>query len=179
MRDKIIKRILIVLRDGYNKHNDKCSNNNGETQEGTPYDRRGSEYLRSTTRGGLLSDTRYSLPDMPFFEDNGDIASFEAMTPEERLNTLLSETEDVARENQIFLREGAEMAMAEKKKSADETVSPNNSDHSTAISSADGAKVLKKLDNLAKKIPRKTKPTSHICWRCRRSPWYKYAKQVK
>ena len=52
---------------------------------------------------------------MPFFEDNGDIVSFEAMTPEERLNTLLSETEDVARENQIFLREGAEMAMAEKK----------------------------------------------------------------
>ena len=53
---------------------------------------------------------------MPFLEDNGDIASFEAMTPEERLNTLLSETEDVARENQIFLREGAEMAMAKKKR---------------------------------------------------------------
>ena len=34
------------------------------------------------------------------------------MTPEERRATLLSETEDVAREDQIFLREGAEMAMA-------------------------------------------------------------------
>ena len=34
------------------------------------------------------------------------------MTPEEQLNTLLSKTEDVAREDQIFLREGAEMAMA-------------------------------------------------------------------
>ena len=66
------------------------------------------------------------------------------MSAEERLNTLLSETEDVAREDQIFIRDGVEMAMAEKKKSADETVSPNNSDHSTAISSADGAKVLKK-----------------------------------
>lgn len=77
------------------------------------------------------------------------------MTPEERRATLLSETEDVAREDQIFLREGAEMAMAGKKKSADETVSPNNSDHSTAISSADGAKVLKKLDNLAKKYQEK------------------------
>lgn len=33
------------------------------------------------------------------------------MTPEERLKTLLSETEDVAREDQIFLREGVEMAM--------------------------------------------------------------------
>ena len=78
------------------------------------------------------------------------------MTPEERRATLLSETEDVAREDQIFLREGVDMAMAEKKKSADETVSPNNSDHSTAISSADGAKVLKKLDNLAKKYQEKS-----------------------
>ena len=34
------------------------------------------------------------------------------MTPEERRATLLSETEDVAREDQIFLREGAEIAMA-------------------------------------------------------------------
>ena len=86
------------------------------------------------------------------------------MTPEERRATLLSETEDVTREDQIFLRDGVEMAMAEKKKSADETVSPKKSDHSTAISSADGAKILKKLDILAKKIPRKTKQTSHIYW---------------
>ena len=35
------------------------------------------------------------------------------MSAEERLNTLLSETEDVAREDQIFLRDGVEMAMAE------------------------------------------------------------------
>ena len=34
------------------------------------------------------------------------------MTPDERLNTLVSETEDVAREDQIFLRDGVEMAMA-------------------------------------------------------------------
>ena len=33
------------------------------------------------------------------------------MSAEERMNTLLSETEDVAREDQIFLREGMEMAM--------------------------------------------------------------------
>ena len=77
------------------------------------------------------------------------------MSAEERMNTLLSETEDVAREDQIFLRDGVEMAMAEKKKSADETVSPKKSDHSTAISSADGAKILKKLDNLAKKYQEK------------------------
>lgn len=37
------------------------------------------------------------------------------MTPEERRATLLSETEDVAREDQIFLREGAEMAMSQPK----------------------------------------------------------------
>ena len=35
------------------------------------------------------------------------------MSAEERMNTLLSETEDVAREDQIFLRNGVEMAMAE------------------------------------------------------------------
>ena len=35
------------------------------------------------------------------------------MSAEERMNTLLSETEDVAREDQIFLRDGVEMAMAE------------------------------------------------------------------
>ncbi|MBR5196791.1 MAG: hypothetical protein IKW42_01075 [Alistipes sp.] len=33
------------------------------------------------------------------------------MSAEERMNTLLSETEDVAREDQIFLRDGVEMAM--------------------------------------------------------------------
>ena len=95
MRDKIIKRILIALQDGYNnKHNPDYSNNrdnNGATQEKTFNDRRRSEHLRSSARGVLLSDTRYSLPNLPFFEDNCDIASFEAMTPEERLNTLLSE----------------------------------------------------------------------------------------
>ncbi|MBO7282813.1 MAG: hypothetical protein J6U73_05380 [Alistipes sp.] len=32
------------------------------------------------------------------------------MIPEEQLNTLLSKTENVAREDQIFLREGVEMA---------------------------------------------------------------------
>lgn len=37
------------------------------------------------------------------------------MTPEERRATLLSETEDVAREDQIFLREGVEIAMAQTK----------------------------------------------------------------
>ena len=34
------------------------------------------------------------------------------MSVEERLNTLISETEDVAREDQIFLRDGMEMASA-------------------------------------------------------------------
>ena len=81
------------------------------------------------------------------------------MTPEERRATLLSETEDVAREDQIFLREGAEMA---KKKSTEETASPRKSDQPTAISSADGAKILKKLDNLAKKYQEKTNQTKTL-----------------
>ena len=64
------------------------------------------------------------------------------MTPQERLASLAEETEDVAREDQIILREGTKMAMGAKKKSAEETASPNNSDHPAAISSADGAKIL-------------------------------------
>lgn len=76
------------------------------------------------------------------------------MTPEERRNTLLAETEDVAREDQIFILYGAEMA--EKKKIAEETVSPKDSDHPAAISSATGAKILNNLDNLAKKYQEKT-----------------------
>ncbi len=42
------------------------------------------------------------------------------MTPEERRATLLSETEDVAREDQIFLSEGVEMAMSQPKYSLSE-----------------------------------------------------------
>ena len=42
------------------------------------------------------------------------------MSAEERLNTLLSKTEDVAREDQIFLRDGVEMAMAEEQPEAGE-----------------------------------------------------------
>ena len=81
------------------------------------------------------------------------------MSAEERLNTLLSETEDVAREDQIFLRDGVEIA---KKKSTEETASPRKSDQPTAISSADGAKILKKLDNLAKKYQEKTNQTKTL-----------------
>ena len=66
------------------------------------------------------------------------------------------ETEDVARKDQINLREGTKMAMGAKKRSAEETASPNNSDHSTAISSADGAKILNNLYNLAKKYQEKS-----------------------
>jgi hypothetical protein len=92
MRDKLIKDILIVLRDGYNnKHNNEFNNDSRGAKEEASGNRLRGEHLRPSARGELLSDTRYSLPDMPFFEDNGDIASFEAMTPEERLNTLLSE----------------------------------------------------------------------------------------
>lgn len=76
------------------------------------------------------------------------------MTPEERRNALLAETEDVAREDQIFILNG--MEMAEKKKIAEETVSPKDSDHPAAISSATGAKILNNLDNLAKKYQEKT-----------------------
>lgn len=48
------------------------------------------------------------------------------MTPEERRATLLSETEDVAREDQIFLREGAEMAMSQPKFSLPSLVGVHN-----------------------------------------------------
>ena len=79
------------------------------------------------------------------------------MTPEERMNTLLSETEDVAREDQIFLREGAEMAMA-RKKSAPETVSVPTEHHQTAILSADGTKLLKNIDSAIEKYKNDSYP---------------------
>ena len=66
------------------------------------------------------------------------------------------ETEDVAREDQINLREGTKMAMGAKKKSAEETASPNNSDHPAAISSADGTKILK-ISITLPKVSRKIK----------------------
>ena len=73
------------------------------------------------------------------------------------MNTLLSETEDVAREDQIFLREGAEMAMA-RKKSAQETVSVPTEHHQTAISSADGTKLLKNIDSAIEKYKNDSYP---------------------
>ena len=79
------------------------------------------------------------------------------MSAEERMNTLLSETEDVAREDQIFLREGAEMAMA-RKKSAQETVSVPTEHHQTAISSADGTKLLKNIDSAIEKYKNDSYP---------------------
>jgi hypothetical protein len=65
MRDKLIKDILIVLRDGYNnKHNNEFNNDNGgETKEGSNNDRLRGEHLRPSARGVLLSDTRYYRED--------------------------------------------------------------------------------------------------------------------
>ena len=79
------------------------------------------------------------------------------MSAEERLNTLLSETEDVAREDQIFIRDGVEMAMA-RKKSAQETVSVPTEHHQTAISSADGTKLLKNIDSAIEKYKNDSYP---------------------
>jgi hypothetical protein len=73
----------------------------------------------------------------------------EKATPEERRATLAEATEDVARDDQIFILNG--MEMVEKKKIAEETVSPKDSDHPAAISSATCAKILNNLDNLVKK----------------------------
>ena len=82
LRDKIIKNILIALQDGYNnKHNADYANNRdnyGAAQEETFRDRRGSKY-NGDSRRDILTPTRYSLQsgDMPFFNDNGDIITFD------------------------------------------------------------------------------------------------------
>lgn len=124
-------------------------------------------------REALLHEVQHAIQDIEGFAMGGNTKSegynrlageVEArnvekranMTTQERLASLAEETEDVARKDQIILREGTKMAMGAKKKSAEETASPNNSDHSTAISSADGAKILKNLDNLAKKYQEKS-----------------------
>ena len=54
------------------------------------------------------------------------------MSAEERMNTLLSETEDVAREDQIFIRDGVEMAMAAKKRGATKRNTPKLGQPTTA-----------------------------------------------
>jgi hypothetical protein len=111
LRDSYIETILNEFKNEYEAREPKQdesinseSSNRGRTDAGNKgkatqvYDRRWRGYIdgRAETRvergqGGLLDNTRYSLPDMPFFEDNGDVVSFEAMTPEERIATLLSE----------------------------------------------------------------------------------------
>jgi hypothetical protein len=111
LRDSYIETILNEFKNEYEAREPKQdesinseSSNRGRTDAGNKgkatqvYDRRWRGYIdgRAETRvergqGGLLDNTRYSLPDMPFFEDNGDVVSFEAMTPEERTATLLSE----------------------------------------------------------------------------------------
>lgn len=85
----------IVIARGYSGpyggSNEKSKSGSINTEYEGGYDARGE----GKAQGGVLqkvgaqedqsvAPTHYSLPDMPFFEDNGDIVSFEAMTPEER-----------------------------------------------------------------------------------------------
>ena len=69
---------------GYGVRTEATQDERGETEEEAFGNGRGSKHLRPSTRGGLLDESRFSLVDMPFFEDNGDVVTFEAMTPEER-----------------------------------------------------------------------------------------------
>lgn len=97
LRDSYIEKILNELQNEYKAREEGADSNsestdrngvNGEDKGKATqvYDRRWRGYSETNgyTRGGVLDETRYSLPDMPFFEDNGDIVAFEAMTPEER-----------------------------------------------------------------------------------------------
>lgn len=85
----------IVIARGYmgpyGAKDEKSKSGSVNTEHEGGYDARGE----GKAQGGVLqkvgaqedqsvAPTRYSLPDMPFFEDNGDVVSFEAMTPEER-----------------------------------------------------------------------------------------------
>ena len=70
-----------------------------------------ASYLEAVERGDMATAQRMVM-------EARNVSARINMTPEERRATLLSETEDVAREDQILLREGAEMAMARKKRGA-------------------------------------------------------------
>ena len=79
----ILKDILIDLRDGYNnKHNNEYAYNNGGAKEEASGNRLRSEHLRPSTRGGVLGEARFSIPDMPFFEDGGDVVVFDDIAEE-------------------------------------------------------------------------------------------------
>ena len=83
LRDRILKDILIDLRDGYNnKHNNEYAYNNGGAKEEASGNRLRSEHLRPSTRGGVLGEARFSIPDMPFFEDGGDVVVFDDIAEE-------------------------------------------------------------------------------------------------
>lgn len=78
------------------------------------------------------------------------------MSAEERLNTLLSETEDVAREDQIFLLDGVEMAMAAKKRGATKRNTSKLGQPTTAKGNPPvanlGTKLNKNYENAAEQI---------------------------
>ena len=104
LRDEILKNILIALRDGYNnKYNDQYTNNNGgandlnrEAKEEASGNGRRSKHL-GYTRGDILDNTRYSLMDMPFFEDGGDVVVFDDIAEEPMRDTRPRVTEDTLR----------------------------------------------------------------------------------
>lgn len=79
------------------------------------------------------------------------------MTPEERRQSLASETEDVSRKDQIFIYDSLERANEDgvrfslgKNKTTPETESVQNEHQPSVVSSVDGAKVIKELDNTIK-----------------------------
>lgn len=85
------------------------------------------------------------------------------MSAEERRSSLAQETEDVGREDQVFLYDALENAekddvlyREDENETAPETAVQHDAGHSTVVSSADGAKILKDLDNTISEYKNKT-----------------------
>ena len=113
LRDSYIEKILNELqneykakREGTDSNTDSANrdgvNGEGKGKDEQVYDRpwRGYSETNGYTRGGVLDDTRYSLMDMPFFEDGGDVVVFDAKTPEEQKKTRLEEAKSMMDANE-------------------------------------------------------------------------------
>ena len=90
LRDSYIEKILNELQNEYKARKEgadstpESANRGGVNGEGKGeakqvYDRRWRGYSATNgyTRRGVLDEERFSLPDMPFFEDGGDVVVFD------------------------------------------------------------------------------------------------------
>ena len=95
LRDSYIEKILNELQNEYKARKEGADSNTESANRGgvygedkgeaeKVYDRhwRGYSETNGYTRRGVLDEARFSLPEMPFFEDGGDVVVFDDIVEE-------------------------------------------------------------------------------------------------